>query len=329
MGVKRGMQKVRWGIIGCGEVTEVKSGPAFQKAGGSELVAVMRRDGGLARDYAVRHNVPVWYDNADTLIHDPAVDAVYIATPPSSHREYTLAAAGAGKPVYVEKPMARTYAECLEMIEACERSGVPLFVAYYRRALPRFLKIKSLLEEGLIGEVRGVNVRLYHKPSREDQTGSKHWRIDPAIAGGGYFVDLGSHMIDLLLYFLGPIIAAGGYSANQAGLYDVEDIVGAIFRFDSGVRGVGLWSFGAEENLDQTEIIGSRGSITYSNFMNLPVVLRRGGRIEEFQIPHPEHIQQSLIQTVVDELLGTGKCPSTGRSGAMTSWVMDTVLGKL
>lgn len=323
------MQKVRWGIIGCGQVTEVKSGPAFGKVPGSELVAVMRRDGGLARDYAVRHNVPAWYDNADTLIHDPHVDAVYIATPPSSHREYTLAAAGARKPVYVDKPMARSYAECLEMIEACERARVPLFVAYYRRALPRFLKIKSLLEEGLIGEVRGVNVRLYHKPSQEDQNGVKHWRVDAAIAGGGYFVDLGSHMIDLLQYFLGPITTASGYAGNQCGLYDVEDIVGAIFTFHSGVQGTGLWSFGAEENLDKTEIIGSQGSITYSNFMNLPVVLRRGGRIEEFHIAHPEHIQQSLIQTVVDELLGTGRCPSTGKTGAMTSWVMDKVLGKL
>jgi len=322
------MKKIRWGIIGCGKVTEVKSGPAFQKTRGSELVAVMRRDGGLARDYAARHNVPAWYDDADALIHDPDVDAVYVATPPSSHREYTLAAARAGKPVYVEKPMARNHAECLEMIEACERSRVPLFVAYYRRALPRFLKVKSLVEGGEIGEVRGVNVRLYHKPSPDDQQGVKHWRVDPAIAGGGYFVDLGSHIIDLLQYVLGPITTAKGYAANQCGLYEVEDIVGAIFTFDSGVQGTGLWSFGAEDNLDQTEIIGSRGSITYSNFMNLPVVLRKRGRTEEFHISNPENIQQSLIQTVVDELLGTGRCPSTGRSGAMTSWVMDQILGK-
>ncbi len=323
------MKKIRWGIIGCGEVTEVKSGPAFRDVRGSELVAVMRRNGGLAREYAARHNVRTWYDDADALIHDPDVDAVYVATPPSSHREYALASARAGKPVYVEKPMARDYAECLEMIEACERATVPLFVAYYRRALPRFLKVKSLVEEGLIGEVRGVNVRLYQKPSPEDQKGVKHWRVDPAIAGGGYFVDLGSHMIDLLQFFLGPITTARGHAANQCGLYEAEDVVGAIFTFESGVQGTGLWSFGAEENLDQTEIIGSRGSIAYSNFMNLPVVLRKGGRIEEFHISHPEHIQQSLIQTVVDELLGNGKCPSTGRSGAMTSRVMDTILGKL
>jgi predicted dehydrogenase len=112
------MKRIRWGIIGCGEVTEVKSGPALQNARGSELVAVMRRNGKLAKDYAHRHQVPKWYDNANALIHDQDVDAVYVATPPSSHKEHTLAAARAGKPVYVEKPMALNHAECREMIES-------------------------------------------------------------------------------------------------------------------------------------------------------------------------------------------------------------------
>ena len=192
------MKTIRWGIIGCGDVTELKSGPGFQKARGSELVAVMRRNRTLAEDYARRHRVPKWYDNAESLIKDKDVDAVYVATPPSSHKEYVLAVARAGKPVYVEKPMALHYAECQEMIQACEDAKVPLFTAFYRRALPRFLKLKSLLDDGQIGTVRGVNLRLYQKPSEADQNGIEQWRVDPNIAGGGYFVDLGSHMIDLL-----------------------------------------------------------------------------------------------------------------------------------
>src|SRR5438067_5233611 len=148
-------------MIGCGDVTEVKSGPGFQKAAHSRLVAVMRRNGALARDYAERHGVPRWYDDAESLVADPEVDAVYVATPPSSHEEYTLLAARAGKPVYVEKPMARDHAECVAMIDACRAAGVPLFVAYYRRALPRFLKIKELIESGAIGEVRFVAITLY------------------------------------------------------------------------------------------------------------------------------------------------------------------------
>ncbi|MDX5436908.1 MAG: Gfo/Idh/MocA family oxidoreductase, partial [Pontibacter sp.] len=139
------MQKVRWGIIGCGDVTEVKSGPAFQKIENSELVAVMRRDSAKAQDYAARHGVPKWYDSAEALIHDPDVDAVYIATPPDSHAAYTLRVAAAGKSVYVEKPMALNYTQCQEMLAACNQANVPLFIAYYRRSQPLFLKVKELL----------------------------------------------------------------------------------------------------------------------------------------------------------------------------------------
>ena len=152
------MDTVRWGIIGCGNVTEVKSGPGFQKARDSSLVAVMRRNGDLAKDYAQRHSVPKWYDDAQALIDDPDVNAIYIATPPSSHKVYTIMAAQAGKPVYVEKPMALNFAECQEMIGACQEAAVPLFVAYYRRSLARFLKIKELLDAGAIGEVRFVSI---------------------------------------------------------------------------------------------------------------------------------------------------------------------------
>jgi len=320
------MSAIRWGIIGCGDVTEVKSGPAFQKAAGSELVAVMRRNGDLARDYALRHNVPRWYASAEALIRDPEVDAVYIATPPSSHREYAIAVARQGKPVYVEKPMARSFEECQEMIEACEAAGVPLFVAYYRRALPRFLQVKSWLEDGRIGQVLAVNLRLFHRPSRDDLEGMKHWRVDRAISGGGYFVDLGSHMIDLVQFLLGPIRSVGGLAGNQMGRYDVEDVVGAAFRFENGTLGTGLWTFNASTDLDEVELIGTAGRIHYSTFQNHPVVLASGGKTESVVIPHPEHIQQPLIQSMVDELHGRGKCPSTGRSGSTTSWVMDRIL---
>src|SRR6266850_844131 len=152
--------EIRWGIIGAGDVCEVKSAPAMNKIAGSKLVAVMRRNAEKARDFARRHDVPKWYDDADQLINDPDVNAIYIATPPDSHEHYTLKAAKAGKPVYVEKPMARTYQECLSMIDACQKANVPLFTAYYRRMLPNFMKVKSLLAEGLIGEVRYVSVVL-------------------------------------------------------------------------------------------------------------------------------------------------------------------------
>lgn len=323
------VKKIRWGIIGCGNVTEHKSGPGFQNTENSKLVAVMRRNGKLAKDYARRHNVSKWYDNADKLINDPDVDAVYIATPPSSHLEYTIKVAQAGKPVYVEKPMARSYNECQQMIDACEKTAVPLFVAYYRRALPRFLKIKAIIERGDIGEIRAVNARFYQKPSKADQSGEYHWRIDTDIAGCGYFCDLGSHMIDLMQFFLGPIADANGFVENQAGLYKVEDAVSAAFRFENGIQGSGTWCFTAAENLDQTEIVGSKGKISYATFGDLPFIVHTKHRRKEYKIHHPDHIQQPLIQTIVDELTGTGKCPSTGKSAAMTNWVIDKIFGRI
>jgi predicted dehydrogenase len=319
------VRTIRWGIIGVGDVTEVKSGPALQQAEHSTLVAVMRRTGELARDYAERHSVLKWYDDADALIHDPEVDAVYIATPPDSHMEYTLRVAQAGKPVYVEKPMARNHAECQRMIAACQTAGVPLFVAYYRRALPRFLKVKELVDGGMLGDVRFVTITLTQPPLHYDP-GNLPWRVIPEIAGGGLFVDLASHVLDFLDCVLGPVRTAHGHSANQGSPYPAEDIVSGTFVFESGVHGSGLWSFTGFEDVDRIEIVGTGGKVVFSAFADAPIRLIAPGGSTEFNIAHPPYIQQPLIQTVVNALNGVGQCPSTGESAARTSRVMDQLL---
>ena len=321
------MKKIRWGIIGCGDVTEKKSGPGFQNAGNSELVAVMRRNTALAEDYAARHNVPRWYDNSDKLINDPEVDAVYIATPPSSHLKYTIDSAKAGKPVFVEKPMAMSYKECQMMIKACEEAKVPLFVAYYRRALPNFLKIKSLIDEKVIGDILCLNICYYAKPGEKD-IDETNWRVEPDIAGCGYFCDLASHMFDLLQFYFGDIISAKGVTSNQGKRYKTEDMVSAIFNFKSGVQGAGIWCFNASENLDRTEIIGTKGKIIYPTFTGESFHLIKDTKIEEYDIKYPQHVHQPLIQTVVNDLLGVGISQSTGKTASKTNWVMDKVLGR-
>ena len=323
------MENIRWGIIGCGDVTEIKSGPAFSLVDGSELIAVMRRNGRLAESYAKRHNVPRWYDDAQRLIDDPNVNAIYISTPPSTHMDYAIAASKAGKPVYVEKPMAMSYDESLKMVEICKENHTPLFVAYYRRALERFLKVKSLIDLKEIGDIRFVNVRYYEKPREGDVGGNLHWRTDPAIAGCGYFCDLGSHIIDLIQFYLGDIIEVSGHQSNQNKIYPTEDIVTGEFFFESGIHGVGVWSFNASEDRDEVEIVGSKGKITYSTFQNNPIVLNSNGFIQEFYIEHPKHIQQPLIETIVGKLLGNAKCPSTGVTAIRTAWVIDKMLGRI
>jgi predicted dehydrogenase len=320
---------IRWGMIGCGDVAEVKSGPAFAKAPGSALVAVMRRDRAKAETYARRHGVPRFYDDASALLADPEVDAVYVATPPSSHKQYVLAAAQANKPVYAEKPMGVDHAECVAMVEACARAGVPLFSAYYRRALPRFLAIKKALDEGALGEVRMVTVVLSQPPdpSHTNRPGlPRTWRVDPAIAGGGLFMDLACHTLDLLDHFLGPIVEAAGHASNQAGIYEAEDNVVGHFRFASGATGVGAWAFATAERADRTEIAGTRGRIVFSTFADVPVQITASGQTTEIATPHPQHVQGPLIQAIVDELRGDGRSPSTGENATRTAWVMDRML---
>lgn len=316
---------IRWGIIGCGDVTEIKSGPALQKVEGSELVAVMRRSADKARDYAERHHVPHWYSDADKLIADPRVNAIYIATPPDSHADYTQRAARAKKPVYVEKPMARTYAECQAMVAACKQADVPLFVAYYRRAMPYFLKVKELLDSSAIGAVHSVHIALHQRPMAVDPQ-ALPWRIVPAISGGGLFFDLASHQLDLLDFLLGPIAQAQGVAANRAGHYAAEDTVSASFAFAAGPIGSGSWSFCASEGRDQIEILGAKGRIVFSTFQFTPIALVNDQGQQTFAIDSPAHVQQPLIQTVVETLLGRGTCPSSGESGARTSRIMEQII---
>jgi len=316
---------IRWGIIGCGKVTEVKSGPGFQKANHSKLVAVMRRNKNLAADYARRHDIAKFYSNSQELIHDPEVDAVYIATPPHKHHDYVLEVAKAGKPVYVEKPMALNYQQCQEMVYACEQAKVPLFVAYYRRALPRFLKIKSLLDSAAIGKIQAVNI-IFTRPFNHTPETPLPWRVIPEISGGGFFMDLACHTLDYLDFMLGPIESASGYTSNIGNQYPAEDTVSASFSFASGIQGTGLWSFNCFQRQDQTEIIGDRGKLLFSSFGMEAIRLITDTGLQEFSIDHPEHVQQPLIQTIVDQLNGIGNCPSNGNTAVRTALVMEQIL---
>ncbi len=318
---------LRFGIIGCGDVTEKKSGPALQKAEGSALVAVMRRDAEKAADYARRHGVPRAYSDVDALLADPDVDVVYIATPPSSHCELALRVAAAKKPCYVEKPMALDPAECEAMNRAFEAAGLPLFVAYYRRMLPRFRRIRELIHEGAIGRPRFVQASLW-KPTwpPEHDPSTLPWRVKPEIAGGGHFVDLASHLIDFLDYALGPIEEARGLATNQGGLYRAEDTVSASLRFASGALASLTFCFSGPERYDMNVIAGDKGKLVFSTFGQEPVVLQRDGGQTQFDLPHPTHFQQPLIQTMVDELRGTGKCPSTGRTAARATQFVSDIL---
>jgi predicted dehydrogenase len=321
---------INWGIIGCGNVTEVKSGPAFNKVKGSRLAAVMRRDASLAEDYARRHKVPKYYTNAMDLINDEEINAVYVATPPGSHAEYGIASIKAGKPVYIEKPMALNYHECIEINKASEKHGVPVFVAYYRRTLPGFLKVKDLLEKGIIGKVLFVQMQLFKSPSADEKAGKLPWRVDPSVSGGGHFFDLGSHQLDYLDFIFGPIREVKSIASNYGGYYKAEDFVSAAFTFPGGVTGTGTWCFSAspESSRDTIEIIGDKGVLKFSTFDFVPIVVKNGSGTHEFINERPEHVQYYLIEKIVEFLEGKGSVPSTGISASRTAKIMDLIVSE-
>lgn len=314
---------IRWGIIGCGDVTEVKSGPAFQKARGSALVAVMRRDAAKAADYARRHGVPRSYADARALVADPEVDAVYVATPPGAHLDGALLAAAAGKPCYVEKPMARHTPECDAMLAAFAAARQKLFVAYYRRALPRFGKVRELLAAGALGRLTGVSHRL---ATAAHAAAAPAWRVRTEDSGGGLLLDVGSHALDLLDFFCGPLAAVRGHAARLATPGEVEDVVALTFLTADGVPGAATWNFASHATEDTLEFRGTHGRLSLPVFGGEPVRLETAAGAELFDLPNPPHVQQPLIQTVVDDLLGRGTCPSDGASARRTSAVMDAVL---
>lgn len=316
-----GRAVIRWGIIGCGDVTEVKSGPGFRHATGSQLVAVMRRDSAKAADYARRHGVPRWYDDADRLIADPEVDAVYVATPPGSHCDYALRAAAAGKPALVEKPMARHTPECDRMVAAFAAAGQKLFVAYYRRCLPRWEYVRELLVEGGIGRLTGVGYRV----AAPKHTEPAAWRVRVEQAGAGHFLDLCSHGLDLLDWLTGPLADVRGQAANLASSHAAEDTVSASFT-TGGVPGVLAANFAAGISEDLLILTGTKGELRTPLLGHEPLLLESAAGLQRRDFPPPPHVTQPLIQTVVDDLLGRDTSPSTGESARRTSAVMDAIL---
>lgn len=326
------MKQINWGFIGCGEVTEKKSGPAFNEVEGSQVVAVMSRSENKARSYAERHHVRKWYTDASELIEDPDVNAVYIATPPSSHATFAIMAMRAGKPCYIEKPLAASYNDCIRINRISEQTGVPCFVAYYRRYLPYFQKVKEIIESGTIGNVVNVQVRFSVPPRDLDFQSGKEmpWRLQPDIAGGGYFYDLAPHQIDLLQNLFGVITRAHGYPANRAHLYQAEDTLSACFFFESGIPGSGSWCFVGHESAkeDCIEVIGEKGSLSFSVFTYQPIEVITSEGKNLITVPNPPYVQLSLIKSVIQHLQGIGKCDCTSVSATAVNWVLDRVLWK-
>ena len=319
-------------MIGCGDVTEKKSAPSFNKIDHSSLIGVYNRTKDKAVLYAERHAVPKVYDTAGQLISDAGINAIYIATPPSSHPEYAIQAMRAGKPVYVEKPMAASYKDCMKMNEVSKETGIHLFVAYYRRSMDYFLKVRELLEENAIGKPILCHSRLFIPPRAEDQRRENlPWRVIPGISGGGYFHDMGCHELDILSFLFGEPNSVAGNAANFGQLYTPEDTIIASMEFENGLLYNGSWCFASSENseCDEIEIIGETGSLKFSCFAYSTIELINNKGRTEYPVLPPENVQYPMIRAVVEELQGKGHSPSHGDTAAMVNWLMEKILGRI
>ncbi|MCL7764869.1 Gfo/Idh/MocA family oxidoreductase [Polaribacter sp. Z014] len=318
------MNTINWGIIGCGDVAEVKSGPAFQKIKNSKLIAVMRRNAVKAEDFATRHNVPFWYNSVDELLQNPEINAIYIATPPSTHIEMVKKCVNAKKFIYLEKPITLNLSEAQELNKLITKND-KLVVAHYRRKLPVFLKVKELIEANRIGKIMFADIQIHQ--SKQNNIIAKtedNWRLQPQISGGGYFHDIAPHQLDLMYSFFGEIKHEKGFSTSTLN-NNVDDIVNGIIEFKNGIQFRGIWNFNTSEKevKDECKIYGENGSITFS-FYGEEVILSTNTKEEVFHFKNPMHVQQPMIESTVNYFLGKEKNPCPIENGVIIMQIMDS-----
>ena len=317
---------VNWGIIGCGDVCEVKSGPAFNKVTNSKLVAVMRRNLDKAKDFALRHGVPGYYGDAAELVNDREVNAVYIATPPSSHETYLEMSLKAGKPVYVEKPVTVNAASVQRMIEMEKKYDGKVSVAHYRRGLPLFNKIKQLVNDGALGKIKLILLKTLQPPVSKIITQTEdNWRVNPEISGGGLFHDLSPHQLDIMYWIFGAPQQVDVQTANQGKLYNAPDLTMVQMAFANDIYFNGVWNFNVAESAtsDSCEIIGDSGSIRFSFFRISTIEFASNKGTEIFEPEYPVNIQQPHINNVVKFFRGEGSNPCSLEESLVTMKVMD------
>ena len=328
------MKHIGWGFIGCSNVPESETGIPFNDVRGSNVEAVFNDNIKLARTYANTNNIKKWYTDAQLLVNDKDVNAIYISTPSSSHATYAIMAMKAGKPCLIDKPLANSYDDCIRINRISEKTNIPCFVAYYRRKLPYFNKVKEIITTGTIGKILTVQVRFAVPAHDLTDNDNEHklWRLQSDIIGGSYFYDLACHQLDILQNIFGVIIKAHGYIANRAGIiHDQPDTVNAVYRFENGLNGSGAWSFSSDESArtDRIEIFGTKGRISLSVYTYEPICLYTSDGVKKIKVANPKSVQFPLIKEVIEDLQGFGKCDCTSISGTPTNWVMDRILGKI
>lgn len=311
-----------WGIIGCGDVVEHKSGPSILQSGRSRISGAMRRNPDAARPFCEANGIGLCTDDASAVLN--ICDIAYIATPPCFHKEYVLQAAAAGKHVLVEKPMGLSAAEDEEMIAACNASGVKLFTAYYRRFHLHAIKMKELIDGGHIGRplLAQIDFAVGEKCGLDWS-----WRLTPAINGGGLYVDVVSHRIDLLFHLLGPMEKASGFALRNKKSGTEQAVSGSI-QLQNGATASVCGDFASGGFRDIFTITGTKGRIHTDHLDGHSFTFTAGEKSETFRFEKDPCPHRELIRRIERVLLDGEPERLAGGTGIHTDQVLDVILSR-
>ena len=318
---------IRWGFLGCGKVVRTKSGDAFRNVPNSTIEVIRRRDLDAAKESAEYFGALYWCDRIEELLASE-IDAVYIATPPGLHYEQAMACLNAGKAVYLEKPFARNYTEAKQLTGAFEEAGVPLYIGHYRRALPRFLKIREMLKSNIIGDVTDIDFYLNRIFSQKEADNS--WLYNPVLSGGGKYYDIAPHTVDIIQFLFGNITEVQGSARNLGVGCPLENVVEMTFVTEKGVNGKARFCCVADEKSDRMHVTGTKGTMEFSVHGKTDVIVKdeNGTILEQFDLPDPKAVEESMVQSVVEDLLGISKCESKAKDVLVTYKIIDEVLNE-
>lgn len=318
------MKPVRFGLIGCGDIARKRVAPALRDSNYCELVAVSRAQASLAESFARQFAAKRWYADWRELLADEEVDAVYVATPVHLHAEQTIAAAESGKHVLCEKPMALNAADCDRMMDACKSNNVTLGIAYYRHFYPVVRRVKEIIESGEIGTpvVAQINAFEWFDP---DESNPRRWLLNKKQAGGGPMFDFGCHRIEVLLDLFGPITNLQATTSNSFFKREVEDVAGALFKFETGATATLTVAHSAREPQDTLDVYGSKGSLHVAmlNEGQLRVVSEQGERSES-HVP-AANIHQPLIEEFAMSILENRQPVVDGTIGRAVAAIEDDI----
>lgn len=302
---------LNWIVIGIGDITIRRVIPAIQAEPRCSLYGVVTRDAAKAAPYQTRA-----FPTLEDALEDPAIDAVYVATPVFLHAAQTIEALRAGKHVICEKPMAMTEAEALAMLAAAEHSGKTFGVAYYRRCYPKIQRAKKLIEAGVIG--KPVFAELTNH-MWFDGSGARGWLFDPAKAGGGPLFDIASHRIDVLNFLFGRPISVAAQLSNVVHRYPVEDNATVLIEYENGVRGMVDVRWHSKIRRDECRIRGTEGEMEMSE-LNGPNLIYPGGTES---LPVHDNLHYPMIENFVDAVEGKASLLASGASSFWTDWVTE------